>query len=160
MTMRGARRGFTLIELLVTLAILAVLATIALPVAQVARQRVQETELRRALREIRGAIDAYHRASEEGRIARTATSTGWPVDLDVLVDGVPDQQDPQGAKLRFLRRIPRDPMNADVQLSPAQTWRKRAYASEADDPQEGDDVYDVSSASTVVGLDGVPYDKW
>ena len=154
------KRGFTLVELLVTLAILALLATIALPVAQVARQRTQEAELRRALREIRAALDAYHRASEEGRIARTATTTGWPADLELLVEGVPDQQDPQHGKLRFLRRVPRDPMNPDTSLAPAQTWRKRAWATEADDPREGEDVYDVSSSSTAVGLDGVPYDRW
>lgn len=154
------RRGFTLIELLVTLAILALLATIAVPVAQVARQRTQEAELRRSLREIRAAIDAWHRASEEGRIAKTATSTGWPKDLDVLVEGVPDQQDPQRNKIFFLRRLPRDPMNADASLPSAQTWCKRAYASEANDPQEGEDVYDVSSSSTVAGLNGVPYDQW
>ncbi len=153
-------RGFTLIELLVTLAILALLASIAVPVAQVARQRTQETELRRDLHEIRDAIDAYHRASEQGRIEKTATSTGWPKNLAVLVEGVPDQQDPQRNKIFFLRRIPRDPMNLDASLAPEATWRKRAYASEASDPQEGEDVYDVMSASTVVGLNGVAYDQW
>jgi len=155
-----SRRGFTLIELLVTLTILALLATIAVPVAQVARQRTQESELRRDLHEIRDAIDAYHRASEQGRIAKTATSTGWPKDLAILVEGVPDQQDPQRNKMFFLRRIPRDPMNLDARLADEATWRKRAYASEASDPQEGEDVYDVFSASTVVGLNGVPYDRW
>ncbi len=158
--MTAGRHGFTLIELLVTLAILALLATIAVPVAQVARQRTQEAELRRALREIRAAIDAYHRASEAGRIARTATSTSWPKDLDLLVAGVPDQQDPQRNKIFFLRRVPRDPMNADASLADAQTWRKRAYASEAADPREGDDVYDVFSGSTATGLNGVPYQRW
>ena len=155
-----SRRGFTLIELLVTLTILALLATIAVPVAQVARQRTQESELRRDLHEIRDAIDAYHRASEQGRIAKTATSTGWPKDLAILVEGVPDQQDPQRNKMFFLRRIPRDPMNLDARLADEATWRKRAYASEASDPQEGEDVYDVFSGSAIVGLNGAPYDKW
>ena len=160
MAARHSIRGFTLIELLVTLAVLGLLASIAVPVAQVARQRTQEAELRRALHEIRDAIDAYHRASLEGRIAKTATSTDWPPDLDVLVDGVPDQQSPKSAKMFFLRRVPRDPMSADASLADARTWRRRSYASEANDPQEGDDVYDVFSGSTIVGLDGVPYDKW
>ena len=160
MASRHRSRGFTLIELLVTLAVLGLLASIAVPVAQVARQRTQEAELRRALHEIRDAIDAYHRASLDGRIAKTARSTDWPPDLDVLVDGVPDQQSPKSAKIFFLRRVPRDPMNADASIADARTWRRRSYASEANDPQEGDDVYDVFSGSTIVGLDGVPYDKW
>lgn len=154
------QRGFTLVELLITLAVLALLATIAVPVAQVSRQRVQETALRRALQDIRDGIDAYHRASVDGRIPKSANSTDWPRNLDVLVEGVPDQLDPQKSKLYFLRRVPRDPMNADASVSDAQTWRTRAYASEPDDPQEGEDVYDVSSTSAGTGLNGVPYAKW
>jgi general secretion pathway protein G len=152
--------GFTLIELLVTLAVLAVLATIAVPVAQVSHQRVREAELRRALHEIRDGIDAYHRASMEGRIPKSATSSDWPKDLDVLVKGVVDQQNPQKTKMYFLRRVPRDPMNADASLSDEKTWRKRAYVSEPDEPQEGDDVYDVYCSSDGIGLNGVAYAKW
>lgn len=158
----GSRRpgGFTLIELLVTLAILAVLATMAVPVAQVTRQRMQEQELRQALHEIRRGIDAYQRAGTEGRIPRELGTSGYPKDLDILVEGVPDQRDPKRNKIYFLRRIPRDPMNPDYDQPEAASWGKRSYASEANDPQEGDDVYDVYSTSTKIGLNGVPYNKW
>jgi general secretion pathway protein G len=157
---RGNARGFTLIELLVTLAILGVLACMTVPVAQVMRQREREQELRSALHEIRDAIDAYHAASKDGRIQKEAGATDYPANLDLLVQGVPDQTDPKGHKIFFLRRIPRDPMNNNPELGDAATWGKRAYASEADDPQEGDDVYDVYSTSNGIGLDGIPYRKW
>ena len=93
--------GFTLIELLVTLAILAVLATLVAPVAQIQVQRSKEQELRSALRDIRQAIDAYKKASDEGRIPKELKSTGYPKSLDVLVEGVVDQRDPVRKKLYF-----------------------------------------------------------
>jgi general secretion pathway protein G len=160
MTGRPAERGFSLIELLVTLAIVGLLATIALPVAQVATQRSQEAEFRRALREIRAGIDLYHHVSEDGHIEKEAGATDYPKDLDTLVQGVTDRRDPKGGKIYFMRRIPRDPFNPDPDLSDAGTWGKRSYASEADDPQEGDDVYDVYSTSTRLGLNGIPYRRW
>jgi general secretion pathway protein G len=153
-------RGFTLIELLVTLTILALLATLVVPVTQVALQRKQEQELRRALRDIRGAIDAYKKAYDEGRVARSLNSTGYPKSLEVLVDGVPDLRNPKRAKIFFLRRIPRDPFSSDPQLEAVQTWGKRSYASEAAEPQEGEDVYDVYSISDRLGLNDIPYKKW
>ena len=158
--LRAAGRGFTLIELMVTLAILALLATLVVPVTQVTVQRKQEQELRRALRDIRQGIDAYKKAYDEGRIARSLNSTGYPKSLEVLVDGVPDLRSPKRAKLFFLRRIPRDPFSSDPELSDAATWGKRSYASEALDPQEGEDVYDVYSNSERVGLNDIPYKKW
>ncbi|WP_020653514.1 type II secretion system protein [Massilia niastensis] len=156
----AAARGFTLIELLVTLAILALLGTLVVPVAQVTTQRRDEQELRRALREIRQGLDAYKKASDEGRVARAAGATGYPARLELLVEGVPDLRSPKQAKIYFLRRLPRDPFNHDPEAAPAASWGKRSYASEPEEPREGDDVYDVYSTSEKEGLNGVPYNKW
>lgn len=153
-------RGFTLIELLVTLAIVAVLALFTVPVAEVAVQRGTESELRHALREIRDALDAYKRAADEGRIQRTLQGSGYPPSLQVLVDGVDDLKDPKRRKLYFLRRVPRNPLDVDSDKEASETWGKRSYASEAKDPQEGDDVFDVYAPSKGIGLNGIPYRQW
>ena len=154
------KSGFTLVELLVTLAILATLATLVVPVAQVQFQRGKEQQLRASLIEIRNAIDAYKKAGDEGRIRREASSTGFPKTLDILVEGVDDQRDPNRRKLYFLRQVPRDPFHDQPNSANADTWAKRAYASEPSDPVEGDDVYDVRSKSPLVGLNGIPLKRW
>jgi general secretion pathway protein G len=154
------RRGFTLIELLVTLAIMGLLGALVIPTAQVTIQRRNEAELRASLHLIRKALDDYKQAYDDGRIAKTIGSNGYPKTLEQLVEGVPDLRSPKRAKIYFLRRVPRDPFNSDSELTGAQTWGKRSYASEAEDPREGEDVYDVYSLSDKVGLNGIPYRKW
>jgi general secretion pathway protein G len=152
--------GFTLIELLVVLAILGLLATLTVPIAQVTVQRTRENELRLALRELRSAIDAYKKASDDGRIAPNIESGGYPKDLAVLVEGVEDVKDPKRRKIYFLRRIPPDPMYSGPEVEPVDTWNKRSYDSEPNDPREGKTVYDVISKSARRGLNGAPYNKW
>ena len=145
-------RGFTLIELLVTVAIVAVLASVALPLNELVAQRAKEQDLRRALREIREAIDAYKQASDEGRIAKKIGESGYPRRLEDLVEGVEDQKSPKKERIYFLRRLPPDPLGDE--------WGRRAYASPPDDPTPGEDVFDVYSLSDRVGLNGRPYKQW
>jgi general secretion pathway protein G len=152
--------GFTFLELVITVAIVALLASLALPLSEVAVQRTKEQELRRSLREIREAIDAYKLAVDEQRIPKAVNETGYPKTLDVLVQGVNDAKSPKPAKIYFLRRIPRDPFSTDPERPAAETWGKRSYASPPDEPREGDDVYDVFSRSERPGLNGVPHREW
>ncbi len=154
-------KGFTLIELVMTVAIIGLLATVTLPLAEVSVQHGKEQELRLALRQIREGLDAYKQAADDGRITLSAGKSGYPASLQVLVDGMPDAENPiSQSKIYFLRRIPRDPMDTDSDKSDEATWGKRSYQSSADDPKEGDDVFDVYSLSPNTGLNGIPYRNW
>lgn len=156
----GRRRGFTIVELLVTVVIVSVLASTALPMTELVLRRNKEQLLHRELRTIRDALDAYKQAGDDGRIARQPLESGYPHSLEQLVDGVVDAKSASGAKMYFLRRIPRDPMHTDTGVAAAKTWGKRSYASSADDPKEGADVYDVYSLSPGTGMNSIPYRAW
>jgi general secretion pathway protein G len=150
-------RGFTYFELLATIIILMILATAVLPTAKVLRKRQKEIELRRELRILRTAIDSYKRAVTAGQIGGTDVkvgSEGYPPDLDVLVKGV-SQVGKIDVKLKFLRRVPFDPMTGKAE------WGKRCYQDDADDTSWcGENVWDVYSLSGGVGLDGTKYKEW
>lgn len=167
---RPARRsrGFTFIELVVTLALVSVVALSVLPLSEIVSTRMRETELRTALRTLRSALDAYKAAVDQGQIARETGQSGYPPSLEILAQGVTVSATNAAAltgadaprRLVFLRQVPRDPFNLDVSVPAAQTWRTRAYGSPPDNPQAGDDVFDVSSASPRLGLNGIPYSDW
>ena len=146
-------KGFTLVELLIVVAIVALLASIAAPLAELSYQRGKERELRAALREIREAIDAYKRASDDGKIERKADASGYPPSLATLVEGVQDKTSPEKPRIFFLRRVPQDPLTGGE-------WGLRSFASTAADPQPGKDVYDVYSRSDGIGLNKLPYREW
>jgi len=145
-------RGFTLIELVIAVAIVAVLASAALPLNELVVQRAKEQDLRRALREIRTAIDAYKQASDEGRILKRVGESGYPKRLEDLVEGVEDQKSAKREKMYFLRRLPPDPFG--------EPWAKRSYSSPPDDPREGDDVFDVYTLAPGKGINGRAYKEW
>jgi general secretion pathway protein G len=146
-------KGFTLIELLIVVAIVALLASVAAPLAELGYQRAKEQDLRHALRDIRSAIDAHKRAADEGQIEKKADASGYPPTLATLVEGVEVKDKAQGGKLYFLRRIPKDPLTGEE-------WGVRSYASPADSPQAGEDVFDVYSRSDELGLNRLPYKEW
>jgi general secretion pathway protein G len=152
------RRGFSFIELLVVTTIILVLAGAVMPLARVTIQRQKEIELRRALREIRTAIDKYKDAVDQGQIGGTDNqlgSEGYPADLETLVEGVTAAGDASGRKLKFLRRIPVDPMTRSDE------WGMRAY-QDAPDARSwgGKNVFDVYSRSEGTALDGTKYRDW
>ena len=152
--------GFTLIEMVITVAIVSVLASAIVPLNELAQQRAKEQDLRRALREIRAAIDAYKQASDEGRLLKKVGESGYPKQLEELVEGVEDQKSPKRERIYFLRRIPRDPFASDTARTSADTWGKRAYASPPDDPREGEDVFDVFTLAQGKAIDGRLYREW
>ncbi len=149
-----AEAGFTLVEMVVVAAVLVILSAAVVPLAHYAQKRSKEIELRADLRDLRYAIDEYKRYSDAGLIPVDLGTDGYPPDLETLVDGV-DLIGQVDKKVRFLRRIPVDPMTGDTD------WGLRSYQ---DDPDSGswggEDVYDVHSLSEGVGLDGTPYAQW
>jgi general secretion pathway protein G len=151
--------GFSLVELLVVVAIMGVLASVALPLAEVSHQRAKEEDLRRGLREIRNAIDAYKQLVDEGAIQRAADGSGYPPNLAALVDGVVNATSPRGTRHYLLRSLPRDPL-APTDSSAINTWDTRSYESPPNDPKPGKDVFDVHSKASGVGLNGIPYAAW
>ncbi|MXS84727.1 type II secretion system protein [Nitrosomonas sp. HPC101] len=153
-------QGFTLIELMVVVAVMGILASAAMPLGEMVVKREKEQALRTALRQIRTAIDTYKQAADEGRIEKKADETGYPRALEDLATGMDDVRDPDKKKIFFMRRLPRDPMFPDIEVTAAETWGKRSYASPPDNPEDGDDVYDVYSLSEKVGLNGIPYNQW
>jgi len=151
---RGGQRGFTMVELVVVAAILSILALATVPLAYRAHKRVKEIELHTALRDMRYAIDEYKRYSDAGLIPVELGTDGYPADLEDLVEGV-DVIGQVNKKVRFLRRIPVDPMTGEAE------WGKRSYQDDPDDSSwGGENVYDVHSLSEGVGLNGIPYSEW
>ncbi len=148
---RSGECGLTIVELIVTITILAILASAAVPIARVRVKREKERELRRDLWEMRDAIDHYKDAADKGGFQTKVESFGYPPDLDTLVKGV----DVQGKKIKFLRRIPADPMTGRTD------WGLRSMQDDADSTSwGGQNVFDVYTLSQGTGLDGTKYQEW
>jgi general secretion pathway protein G len=157
----GARDlGFTLIELMITLTLLSILALTALPLAEVVSTRAKEHELRLALRQIRGAIDKYKAASDTGLIVKALGESGYPATLEILTLPLTVGKDINQGSMILLRSLPRDPFHEDSHTGAGNTWGLRSYASPTNDPQPGNDVFDVRSLSKKTALNGTRYDQW
>jgi general secretion pathway protein G len=149
--LRSGEAGLTLMELIIVVTMVAILASAAIPVAKFQVKRAKERELRRDLWEMRDAIDRYKDVADKGLIQTKADSINYPPDLQTLVDGV----DVQTKKMRFLRKIPIDPMTGNTD------WGMRSNQDDADsDSFGGQNVFDVHSKSTATGLDGTKYSTW
>lgn len=151
-------RGLTFIELLVVSALLVILASVAMPMAKVTMQRQREVELRRVLREVRTAIDKFKDQADLGNIAATELRPGsenYPPSLEILVEGAAAANDATGRKLKFLRRIPVDPMTS------SQDWGLRSYTDKPDSTSwGGSNVFDIYTKSEGTALDGTKYRDW
>jgi len=149
------QRGLTLVELIVAFTIMAMLTAMAVPLARYKVRRDQERELTNALREVRKAIDDYKDAALAGKIETKLGTDGYPESLDQLVDGVKLLQNAEGKKIKFLRRIPIDPMTR------TRDW---GLHSEQDDPSSQSwgrqNVFDIYTKSTERARDGTPYSEW
>jgi len=156
--MKRGEHGFTFLELVIVTAILMILASTIMPMTQVTAQRQREVELRRSLREIRTAIDKFKDAVDQGQIPTTELepgNEGYPPDLETLVNGVSAANDATGRKLKFLRKIPIDPMTNSTD------WGKRAYQDRPDSQSwGGKNVFDVYTTYKGTGLDGTKYQDW
>ena len=165
------QKGFTLIEMIVTFTILAILAAVAIPLAKTAVKREKEIELRRNVRTIRDAIDAYKKLADENRIEFEDKTEGYPPDLETLVEGVEVSGGAQAGGtqrgrsqrtrnedikiIKFLRRIPKDPMTNTYD------WGLRSYQDDPDSENwGGENVYDIYTKSLGIGLDGTKYKEW
>ena len=151
-------KGFTLVEMIITLTILAVLAGAVIPLAKVAVKREKEIELRRNLRIIREAIDAYKKFSDEKKIEVEDDTEGYPPDLEALIEGVELKEGDEESDtkiMKFLRRIPKDPMTNSYD------WGLRSYQDDPDsDNWGGENVYDIYTKSLGTALDGTKYKDW
>jgi general secretion pathway protein G len=156
--MAGESKGFTFVELLVVATIMIILASAVMPLAKVTAQRQREAELRRSLREMRIAIDKFKDAADLGQIGSLdlkAGSENYPADLQILVDGVTAANDATGRKLKFLRRIPVDPMTRGTE------WGLRSYQDKPDATRwGGQNVFDVYTTFEGTALDGTKYRDW
>jgi general secretion pathway protein G len=151
MLRRHRERGLTLVELIVAIAILAILAGAAVPLARTTVRRSKERELRRDLWEMRDAIDRYKDAADRGAFQIKVGTEGYPPDLETLVKGI----DSNGKKLRFLRRVPVDPMTGNTE------WGVRSMQDEPDSTSwGGQNVFDVYTKAPGTALDGTKYSEW
>jgi general secretion pathway protein G len=155
----GDKKGFTLVEMLTAMAILAVLAMVAIPLAKVTIKRGREVELRRSLRIMRQAIDEYKKLADEEKFEFDEDTEGYPPDLETLVEGVEVTESKDGSEVtrlvKFLRRIPRDPMTDSYD------WGLRSYQDDHDSTSwGGENVYDVYTRSQGISLDGKFYFEW